>query len=420
MSRKLKILVSAYACEPNKGSEPGVGWSWGTKISEFAEVWVITRKNNRDAIEKELEKSDYPDLHFIYYDLPKPAVSAKRILSVNIYHYLWQIGVLFEAKKLMRKHHFDISHHLTFGTFASPSMISALPIPFVFGPIVAMDSVPDNLVNELGMRGKIRKNLRDIIYRILFLCDPLIKYTIKKSDVLISKTSNTVNFFKERFPDKYIIKMTANGIPRLPDLPSKNEIECRKNKKIFKVVVVGRMVSWKGFPIAIESFRKFQEKNNICQLDIVGDGPQMKQLAKQVTDGGIANKVVFHGSQPREKTLEIINDSDVLLFPSMLDAAASTMMEAMYYEKPVLCLDHGGPGDLITSDCGVKVRPGAIQEVIDDFVKALLTLSDSPSLCRDKGKAGKNRLIEKYSWENRIKMIKGVYSKAMKVYNTNK
>lgn len=26
-ARRLKIFISAYACEPEKGSEPGIGWN---------------------------------------------------------------------------------------------------------------------------------------------------------------------------------------------------------------------------------------------------------------------------------------------------------------------------------------------------------------------------------------------------------
>ena len=32
---KKKVLILAYACEPNKPSEPGVGWHLGREISEF-------------------------------------------------------------------------------------------------------------------------------------------------------------------------------------------------------------------------------------------------------------------------------------------------------------------------------------------------------------------------------------------------
>jgi hypothetical protein len=70
-ARRLKVLISAYACEPHKGSEPGVGWNWAKQIAKFAEVWVITRANNREVIEEELKRSPEPNLHFIYVDLPK-------------------------------------------------------------------------------------------------------------------------------------------------------------------------------------------------------------------------------------------------------------------------------------------------------------------------------------------------------------
>src|SRR4030042_6826220 len=69
--RRLKILVSAYACEPDKGSEPGVGWNWVKQIARFHEVWVITRANNRASIERELNKTPINNLRFVYYDVPK-------------------------------------------------------------------------------------------------------------------------------------------------------------------------------------------------------------------------------------------------------------------------------------------------------------------------------------------------------------
>jgi hypothetical protein len=47
----IKILMSAYACEPGKGSEPGVGWRWAIETAALNhEVWVITRTNNKAAI----------------------------------------------------------------------------------------------------------------------------------------------------------------------------------------------------------------------------------------------------------------------------------------------------------------------------------------------------------------------------------
>ena len=55
----MKILLSAYACEPNKGSEPEVGWKWATSLSDLGhEVYVITRSNNKNSIEQEIQKKN--------------------------------------------------------------------------------------------------------------------------------------------------------------------------------------------------------------------------------------------------------------------------------------------------------------------------------------------------------------------------
>ena len=40
----MKILLSAYACEPNKGSEPNVGWNWALGLKKIGhEITVIKR-----------------------------------------------------------------------------------------------------------------------------------------------------------------------------------------------------------------------------------------------------------------------------------------------------------------------------------------------------------------------------------------
>ena len=38
----LKILINAYACSPNWGSEPGMAWNWITNIAKHCKCFVIT------------------------------------------------------------------------------------------------------------------------------------------------------------------------------------------------------------------------------------------------------------------------------------------------------------------------------------------------------------------------------------------
>jgi len=81
----MKILLSAYACEPWKGSEPGVGWHWALELARQGhEVTVLTRANNREPIEVALKSHVPKGLQFFYYDLPDGPCGGKRVRVASI------------------------------------------------------------------------------------------------------------------------------------------------------------------------------------------------------------------------------------------------------------------------------------------------------------------------------------------------
>src|SRR5579872_5344670 len=93
MSKRLRVLMSAYACEPNKGSEPEVGWQWALQMARFHDVTVLTRSNNREAIERELEllREKQPLPTFVFHDESPFLLELKRSFSaLKLYYILWQ------------------------------------------------------------------------------------------------------------------------------------------------------------------------------------------------------------------------------------------------------------------------------------------------------------------------------------------
>ena len=92
---KLKIFVSAYACEPNHGSEIGVGWHWVIEMSKYFDLWVLTRKSNKENIENWLKNnSEFNKINFLYYDLPKSLrfLEERFTRSQDILYYMAKIN----------------------------------------------------------------------------------------------------------------------------------------------------------------------------------------------------------------------------------------------------------------------------------------------------------------------------------------
>ena len=57
-NRRLKILISAYACAPGRGSEEGVGWDCIRALAEYNDLYVITRGDARPQIEAYLARQE--------------------------------------------------------------------------------------------------------------------------------------------------------------------------------------------------------------------------------------------------------------------------------------------------------------------------------------------------------------------------
>ena len=192
MNKKLKILLSAYACEPNKGSEPEVGWKWAVTLSKMGhEVHVVTRLNNKEIIENYLSKNKIPNLFFIYFDYPKwllKFIKGKANVYSYFYFYIWQIGIYFAVKPFIKKIKFDFIHHVTFVSIRIPSFLCFYNVPFIFGPISGGDKIPIHLRKKFPYLLMIKEFIRDINNYFIKI-SPLINHT--KYMLLPNKQKNS-------------------------------------------------------------------------------------------------------------------------------------------------------------------------------------------------------------------------------------
>ena len=402
----MNILVSAYACEPNRGSESEVGWKWVESISKKNKVWVLTRSNNKDKIEKDLHKIDSKEnIRFVYIDLPDKLKKWKKgKQGVYVYYILWQIKAFLEAKKISKVQTFDYIHHITFVSFRFPSFLIFLPGKFIWGPIAAGGRVPKALLKELPLKLKIKEYIR-VIHENLTKYDPIINYMLKKSYKIVAVNQDTVDFIPTKYKEK-IIKYPAIGIDMSMENNFNYELDTYKNK-IVNVVAVGTLTYLKGHQYLIEAMSKLDNDNII--LTIVGEGESRLELENLVNKYNLQKNVIFKGGMKREDTLKEIEKSDIFALLSLRDSGGMAILEAMSMGKPIICLDLGGPHEIVEDRCGFKISPLNKEYIISEIVSSINRLVNDNNLRTEFNINTYDLAKNKFNWKEKSIFINDIY-----------
>lgn len=409
MQRKFKVLVSAYACESGKGSEPGVGWNWVKQIGRFHEVWVITRSSNRESIE--MGKSSMPsNIHWVYFDFPACLRFWKKgQRGVHLYYYLWQIAIYFLARRMHKKVNFDIAHHLTFGVYWLPSFLFLLPIAFIYGPLGGAESAPKEFYRSFSLRGQTNEWLRQIA-RSVGEYDPFVRMGIRRARIVLAKVKETADRLSV-LGARAVQIYPESGIS-MEEIQKLEITNANVNNK-FIIISIGRLLHWKGFHLGLSAFCELLSEFPSSEYWIVGEGPERESLEIKSKEMLIDHKVKFLSELPRIEVMKKLSECDVLVHPSLHDSGGWVCLEAMAIGKPVLCLDLGGPATQVTEETGFKISAGTPEQSVNDLKNAMVRLANDSCLARRMGVAAKNRVSAYFDWNKKGDWINTLYQKVV-------
>jgi glycosyltransferase involved in cell wall biosynthesis len=410
--RPLRILLSAYACEPDRGSEPGIGWQWATRLARCGhEVHVITRANNAEAIERAMAEQPIPTLHFVYFDLPTWARFWKRGgRGVQLYYFLWQLATYPLASRLHRKIRFDVVHHLTFGVFRHPSCLAFLDAPFVFGPVGGGERAPLSLRGGLPLTAHVREVVRDCANAFARI-DPLLRSVLKRAAKILCKTEETRSCVPRTYRghcEVFLEIGTEQARNKSEWLVSRAQAGTTDGNAL-RVLYVGRLIYLKGLHLALRAFAQLLKARPDSRFTIVGSGPQGKALQRLSEQLGIEHAVTWVPWMPRTQVLETYPRHDVFLFPSLHDSSGNVVMEAMTAGLPVVCLKRGGPATIVDAFSGICIEADRSAEAIQQLGDALHLLAGNPLLREHLSRGAFTRANNYFSWRNQVERMNALY-----------
>lgn len=362
----MRVLLSAYACEPGIGSEPEVGLAAVLGAARHHEVWVLTRNNNVDAVKSVLDAHGLASrVRVVGLDLGRAALTAKRHLGqigLNWYYDRWQVAAGKAARRLDAEIGFDVVHHVTFATGWGRIGVAATGKPLVVGPVGGFATTPGSLLPVMGWRGVAGEISRRLLRPLLARLTGSLRAQASAAVLFLQNSAA----LRGRQPGGDLLIM-PNGLVGVgsPTAPMEQDSPPR-------IVFAGNLIPLKGAILAVEAMRYLRHPT--ATLDIYGDGPERPRLEKAIVRWDLQDRVRIHAPISRSSLLDVLARASVLVHPALHDEAGLVVAEALSSGTPVACLDIAGPpvvAGFWPEEMFRAVPPGRRSKVIADLAVAL-------------------------------------------------
>lgn len=415
--RRLNVLVVAAMCHPDRGSEPGLGWKWPTQIARHHDVTVITGEyqDNRQAIERELAAD--PQLaasirfEFVpWFDQIRP----RWLRSVaKLYQPLYYVGYEWWMRRaqevaeslLASGRQFDLTHQVNMIGYREPGYLWKLPLPFVWGPVGGTQNVPWRMLTSLGLVEGTRHFARNLINEFQKQFHRRSRTAFREAAAIIAVARDTQEDIRRHYHRDSTVIAAALCEPGHPRARVRTA-----HPGPMRFVFSGLHLSRKGLPFALRALARLPREVD-WTLDVLGAGPlsaSWKALADRL---GVSRRVTFHGYTSREELMRVLDESDVYVFPSLLDGWPAAITEALTLGLPVVTTDLHGMRDMVNESCGRVVPVHSARQLVDQLTEVFTELTRDAGLV-ERLSRGALRRAEELGPDRQVPLILRTYEEA--------
>ncbi len=392
--RALRIVLVAYACDPSRGTEPGMGWAWAEAVASrghTVELLIRPDRDNLRHIVRRIEALGPAGKNIITHVVPAPPAprwsgllpGGLRGRAEEFLRYDgWQRHALDHARRhgLARAH---LVHHVSYGSMVGGCALRSLGPPLVFGPVGGGQTAPRRHRRYLGA-GYRQEVLRQLLWVRGLSLRPSCRATLHDASVVLATNRDTARRIR-RLGRVDTGLMLADGLREdmVRELPRPTP---RSGPPT--VLWVGRLNPLKAPGLALRAFSLLAAGLPGARLVIVGDGPLRHELERLASELKVSEAVCFRGRLPWEQTMAAYDEADVLLFTSLRDSFGAQTLEAWGRGLPVVHLDHQGVGDFTAPGGAVPVALGKAADLPRRLADALAEVLADEQVRERMGRAG--------------------------------
>lgn len=172
------------------------------------------------------------------------------------------------------------------------------------------------------------------------------------------------------------------------------------------LLCISRLVEEKGIELAIDAVGLIRKDFPDCRLLIAGDGPLRAGLEIQARKWP-PEAVQFLGWVPPDKILPLIDQSSIVLVPSIMDEGfGQVAIEAAIMSRPIVATGAGGLSEAVAHEqSGLLVERDDVQAL----AAAVLRLLGDPASARQLGMQARLRCQARFALSSTVDQYESLY-----------
>lgn len=389
----MNVLLIAYECSPYRGSEWAVGWGRLLQAARVATVHCIVSDKNFADLQRAQAEGLVPANVHVHTPTPDARLRQLEQRPVHFdYNYTayrhWHTLAFALAQQLHQQVGFHVAHQSTVCTFREPGLLHQLGIPFLWGPFGGTQNFPTGMLGILPRQEAAKEFARTLLNRFVLLTGKRIRTAASHASIILCANSTVARDMQRTFPHRDVQHLLETGLDAVAE-PDRTRFHQRvtdaeqgRPQRPLRILWSGQLRPRKALPVLLRALAALPGSVRF-ELDILGDGPMLKQWKQKAAAIAPANPVRFLGRLPFGRAVQAMHTADLFCFTSLRDTSGNVVLEALAAGVPVLCFDHQGAHDMVDDRSGIRIPITTPARGTQDWASAISTLATNPQRLLD-------------------------------------
>jgi N-acetyl-alpha-D-glucosaminyl L-malate synthase BshA len=232
-----------------------------------------------------------------------------------------------------------------------------------------------------------------------------IEHAFVHSDALTAVSESLRNQTQEIFRLKQSIEVIPNFFT--PNKPKRNREEVRRDLGVtdkFLVLHMSNLRPVKRIDLLLRTIAMAQNRSRLRFLILAGAAFNLYEPL--LDELGIRDRVIVQ--QNTAMVDEYLEAADAGLYTSEYESFGLSILETLFYAKPVVAFDVGGIPEVVGDSCPLYPFGD-----LSAAAAALDALAESPDLARELGERSRNRALERFSADRIVPRYEALYRRVV-------